>query len=164
MKKSTKIFLTILLILIIGIFIHPKKVVYVPKITGKVIDENGNAIKDAVVSRIEKLSSVNEKYGYFDYTKYESQTTETDENGNFQLSEKSRTEWIHNPLSLPIAWCFGNFEIEKVGYETYETKFDEFRQFRKDNCYACEEIEFKPIITLKNKQKNEKLLNNKNIG
>ena len=79
MKKSTKTFLTILLILIIGIFIHPKKVVYVPKITGKVIDEKGNAIKDAVVSRIEESSSVNGKYGYFDYTRYESQTTKTDD-------------------------------------------------------------------------------------
>ena len=151
MKKQTKTLLKILLILIIGIFIHPKKVVYVPKITGKVIDENGNAIKNAVISRIEELSSVNEKYGYFDYTKYESQTTKTDENGNFQLSEKSRIEWIHNPLSLPVAWCFGNFKIEKAGYETYLTKFAEFRQFRKDNCYACEQIEFKPIIKLKNK-------------
>jgi hypothetical protein len=152
MKKSTKIFLTILLILIIGIFIHPKKIVYVPKITGKVIDENGNIIKDAVVTRIEKLSSVNKKYGYFDYSKYKSQTTKTDENGNFQLTEKSRTEWIHNPLGLPIVWCFGNFEIEKIGYETYQSKFDEFRQFRKYNCYACEEIEFKPIITLKKRK------------
>lgn len=151
MKRSTKTFLTILLILIIGIFIHPKNVVYVPKITGKVIDENGNAIKDAVVSRIEELSSVNEKYGYFDCKKYESQTTKTDKNGSFQLTEKSRTEWIHNPLSLPIAWCFGNFQIEKVGYKTYQTKFGEFRQFHKDNCYACEQIEFKPIIILKNK-------------
>lgn len=149
MKKSTKIFLTIFLILIIGIFIHPKKVVYVPKITGKVTDENGNAIRNAIVSRIEELETVNEKYGYFDYTKYKSQTTKTDENGNFQLTEKSRIKWIHNPLALPIAWCFGNFEIEKNGYKTYQTKFNEFRKFHEENCYACDKIEFKPIITLK---------------
>jgi len=30
MKKSTKIFFLILLILIIGIFIHPQKVIYYP--------------------------------------------------------------------------------------------------------------------------------------
>lgn len=149
MKKSTKIFLTILLILIIGIFIHPKKVVYVPKINGKVIDENGKSIKNAVVSRIEELSTVNKKYGYFEHTKYKSQTTETDENGNFQLTEKSRIEWIHTPLDLPFAYCYGNFEIEKDGYKTYQTKFGEFEQFHKANCYACEEIEFKPVITLK---------------
>ncbi|WP_291133259.1 hypothetical protein [Flavobacterium sp. UBA7682] len=152
MKKSTKTLLIILLLLILGIFIHPKKVVYVPKITGKVIDEKGNSIKDAVVSRIEELSSINEKQGYYDYTKYKSQTTKTDENGNFELLEKSRIEWIHTPLDLPFAWCFGNFEIEKDGFKTYKTEFDEFRQLHKDNCYACEEIEFKPIITLKKKE------------
>jgi hypothetical protein len=149
MKKSTKKFLTILLILIIGIFIHPSNVVYVPKITGKVIDENGNSIKNAVVSRIEKLETVNKKWGYFEYTKYKSQTTKTDENGNFQLVEKSRIEWFHTPLDLPFAYCYGNFEIEKDGYKTYQTKFGEFEQFRKVSCYACEEIEFKPIISLK---------------
>jgi hypothetical protein len=149
MKKSTKIFLTILLIFIIGIFIHPSNVVYVPKITGKVIDENGNSIKNAVVSRIEKLETVNKKWGYYEYTKYKSQTTKTDENGNFQLAEKSRIEWLHTPLDLPFAYCYGNFEIEKEGYKTYQTKFGEFEQFHKVSCYACKEIEFKPIISLK---------------
>ena len=61
MKKSTKIFLTVLLILVIGIFIHPSKVIYVPKINGKVIDENRNPLKDVIVSRIEELESVNKK-------------------------------------------------------------------------------------------------------
>ena len=149
MKKSTKIFLTVLLILIIGIFIHPSKVIYVPKITGKVIDENGNPLKDAIVSRIEELETVNKKWGYYEYTKYKSQTTKTDENGNFQLAEKSRTEWLHTPLDLPFAYCYGNFEIEKDGFKTYRTKFGEYEQFHKSNCYACEEIEFKPVITLK---------------
>jgi hypothetical protein len=148
LKKSTKIFLTILLIFIIGIFIHPKTVIYVPKISGKVIDENGKPISNAVVSRIEELSTVNEKHGYFDYTKYKSQATETDKNGNFQLAEKSRIEWIHSPLDLPFAFCYGDFEIEKDGFISYQTKFGEFEQFHKENCYACENIEFKPIITL----------------
>lgn len=149
MKKSIKIVLTILLILVVGIFIHPKKVIYVPKISGKVIDVNGNPIKDAIVSRIEELETVNEKYGYFEYTEYKTQTTKTNENGDFQLAEKSRIEWIHSPLDLPIAWCFGNFEIEKEGFINYKTKFGEFEQFHKNNCYACEKIEFKPIIKLK---------------
>ena len=149
MKKSTKIFLSVLLILIIGIFIHPSKVIYVPKITGKVIDENGNPLKDAIVSRIEELETVNKKWGYYEYTKYKSQTTKTDENGNFQLAEKSRIEWLHTPLDLPFAYCYGNFEVEKDGFKTYRTKFGEYEQFHKSNCYACEEIEFKPVITLK---------------
>lgn len=149
MKKSTKIFLTVLLILIIGIFIHPSKVIYVPKITGKVIDENGNSLKDGIVSRIEELETVNKKWGYYEYTKYKSQTTKTDENGNFQLAEKSRIEWLHTPLDLPFAYCYGNFEVEKDGFKTYRTKFGEYEQFHKANCYACEEIEFKPVITLK---------------
>jgi hypothetical protein len=152
MKKSTKIFLTVLLILIIGIFIHPSKVIYVPKITGKVIDENGNPLRDAIVSRIEELETVNKKWGYYEYTKYKSQTTKTDENGNFQLAEKSRIEWFHTPLDLPFAYCYGNFEVEIDGFETYRTKFGEYEQFHKANCYACEEIEFKPIITLKKKE------------
>ncbi len=149
MRKSTKIFLIILLIFIIGIFIHPSKVIYVPKITGKIIGEDGKPISDAIISRIEELETVNKKYGYFDYKKYKSQTTKTDENGNFQLTEKSRIEWLHTPLDLPFAYCYGNFEIEKNHYKTYITKFGEFEQFHKSNCYACEEIEFKPIITLK---------------
>ncbi len=154
MKKSTKIFLTVFLILVIGIFLHPSKVIYVPKITGKVIDENRKPLKGAIVSRIEELESVNKKWGYYEYTKYKSQTTKTDENGNFQLDEKSRIEWIHSPLDLPFAYCYGNFEIEKEGYKTYRTKFGEFEQFHKANCYACEEIEFKPIVTLKKQNKN----------
>jgi hypothetical protein len=149
MKKSTKIFLTVLLILIIGIFIHPSKVIYVPKITGKVIDENGNPLRNAIVSRIEELETVNKKWGYYEYTKYKSQTTKTNENGNFQLAEKSRIEWLHTPLDLPFAYCYGNFEVEKDGFKTYRTKFGEYEQFHKANCYACEEIEFKPVITLK---------------
>jgi len=153
MKKSTKIFLTVLLILIIGIFIHPSKVIYVPKITGKIIDENGNPLRDAIVSRIEELETVNKKWGYYEYTKYKSQTTKTDENGNFQLAEKSRIEWLHTPLDLPFAYCYGNFEVEKDGFKTYRTKFGEYEQFHKANCYACEEIEFKPIITLKKRNK-----------
>jgi hypothetical protein len=149
MKKSTKIFLTVCLILIIGIFIHPLKVIYVPEITGKVIDENGNPLTGAIVSRIEEVESVNKKWGYYEYTKYKSQTTKTDENGNFQLAEKSRIEWIHTPLDLPFAWCQGNFQIEKDGYKTYQTKFGEFEEFHKPNCYACEKIVFKPVLTLK---------------
>ena len=154
MKKSTKIFIAVFLILVIGIFIHPSKVIYIPKITGKVIDENRNPLKGAIVSRIEELETVNKKWGYFEYTKYRTQTTKTDQNGNFQLEEKSRIEWIHTPLDLPFAYCYGNFEIEKVGYKTYQTKFGEFEQFHKANCYACEKIEFKPIITLKKENKN----------
>jgi hypothetical protein len=149
MKKSTKIFLTAVLILIIGIFIHPSKVIYVPKITGKVIDENGNPLRDAIVSRIEELETVNKKWGYYEYKKYKSQTAKTNENGNFQLAEKSRIEWLHTPLDLPFAYCFGNFVVEKDGFKTYRTKFGEYEQFHKANCYACEEIEFKPVITLK---------------
>ncbi|PDS23679.1 hypothetical protein [Flavobacterium branchiophilum] len=149
MKKSTKIFLTVLLILVIGIFIHPSKVIYVPKITGKVIDENKSPLKGAIVSRIEELETVNKKWGYYEYTKYKSQTTKTDEKGNFKLAEKSRIEWFHTPLDLPFAYCYGNFEIKKDGYKTFQTKFGEFEQFHKENCYACEEIEFKKVITLK---------------
>jgi len=153
MKKSTKIFLTALLILIIGIFIHPSKVIYVPKIKGKVIDENGNPLRGAIVSRIEELETVNKKWGYYEYTKYKSQTTKSDKNGNFQLAEKSRIEWLHTPVDLPFAYCYGNFEVEKEGCKTYRTKFGEYEQFHKANCYACEEIEFKPVITLKKTNK-----------
>ncbi|MFN7044367.1 MAG: hypothetical protein ACK4M1_04155 [Flavobacterium sp.] len=149
MKKSIKTALIILLILIVGIFIHPQKVIFEPKISGKVIDVNGNPIKDAIVSRIEELETINKKYGYFDYSEYKSQTTKTDKNGNFHLAEKSRIDWFHSPLDLPVAWCFGNFEIEKEGFIKYKTKFGEFEQFHKKDCYACEEIEFKPIIKLK---------------
>lgn len=148
MKKTTRIILLIFLILVIALFIHPKKVIYAPKITGKIIDENGNPIKDAIVSRIENLSSVNEKHGYFEYTEYNTQIIKSDEKGVFQLDEKSRIEWIHSPLNLPFAWCFGNFKVEKDGFKTYAAKFDEFRELHKDNCYACENIEFKPVITL----------------
>jgi hypothetical protein len=149
MKKLTKIVLAILLIFIIGIFIHPQKVIYVPKITGKIINENGNPISDAIVYRIEKKYFKNKEIGSIESKEYRTQTVRTDKNGNFKLDEKSRIEWFHTPLDLPFAWCSGNFEIEKKGYKTYQTKFGEFEQFHKENCYACEEIEFKPVITLK---------------
>lgn len=78
-----------------------------------------------------------------------SQTIKTDENGNFFLEQKSRIDWFHTPLDLRIVWYYADFEISKKGYKTYKTKFDVFSSYRKDNCYACEEIEFKPKIILK---------------
>jgi len=53
MKKSTKIFFLILLILIIGIFIHPQKVIYEANVEGKVINGNNKPVINAIVYRIE---------------------------------------------------------------------------------------------------------------
>lgn len=150
MKKILKIILAIVLILIIGLFIRPQKVFYEAKIIGKVVDESGIPISDAIVSRIEKKSSINKKYGYHEYTTYKSQTVRTNKDGNFQLDEKSRIEWFHTPLDLPFVHCYANFEVEKTGFKRYETKFGEFQQDSKEPCYACEKIEFKPTIILKN--------------
>ena len=63
MKKSTKIFLTVFLIIIIGIFIHPQKVIYEANIIGKIIDENNKPVYNATVYRIEKEYFINEKIG-----------------------------------------------------------------------------------------------------
>jgi hypothetical protein len=81
------------------------------------------------------------------------ESVKTNKNGNFYFQEKSRIDWFHTPLDLPIAYCYANFEIEKSGYELYKTKFGEFEEYKKENCYACEKVEFKPIITLKKSQK-----------
>lgn len=152
MKKSTKIFLIILLILIIEIFIHPQKVIYEGKVEGKLIDENRKPIANATVYRIEKEYYVDEKIGSHESRDIRTESVETDKNGNFKFYEKLRIDWFHTPLDLPIAYCFAEFEIEKSGYEFYKTKFGEFRQYRIENCYACEEVLFKPIITLKSEK------------
>ena len=152
MKKSTKIFLLILLFLIVGIFIHPQKVIYEAKVEGKLIDENRKPIANATVYRIEKEYYVDEEIGSDESRDLRTESVETDKNGNFKFYEKSRIDWFHTPLDLPIGYCFAEFEIEKSGYESYKTKFGEFSQYRIENCYACEEVLFKPIITLKSKK------------
>jgi len=150
MKKTMlKIVFVIFAILIIGFFIRPQKVIYEAKISGIVMDENGTPIKNATVSRIEEKESKNKEWGYFEYTKYKSQTVDTDENEKFQLDQKSRVDWFHTPFDLPFVWCHADFEVSKAGYETYKTKFDDYSSYRKEGCYACENIEFKPKITLK---------------
>lgn len=40
MKRKNKIILIIILVFIIGLFIHPQKIIYEPKVIGKIIDEN----------------------------------------------------------------------------------------------------------------------------
>ena len=148
-NRVIKVIIGIFLIFIIGLFIRPQKVIYEAKISGKVIDENGIPIKNAVVSRIEEKRWKNKQWGYEEHSEYKSQTTKTDDNGNFFLEQKSRIDWFHTPLDLPFAWCYADFEISKNGYETFKTKFDEYKSYKKDGCYACEKIEFKPKITLK---------------
>ncbi|MCW3161714.1 hypothetical protein [Chryseobacterium oryctis] len=148
-NRVIKVIFTILGILILLLFIRPQKVIYLPKISGKVIDENGIPIKDAYVSRIEEKNWKNEKWGYEESSEYEFQTVLTDKNGYFFLDQKSRIDWFHTPFDLPIAWCFAEFKVSKAGYENYKTEFDDYKSFRKEGCYACEEIEFKPTIKLK---------------
>lgn len=154
MKKSTKIFLTVFLILIIGIFIHPQKVIYEANIIGKIIDGNNKPVFNATVYRIEKEYYLNEKIGSNESRDLRTESTKTDKYGNFKFYEKSRINWFHNPLDLPVAYCYAEFEIEKSGYEFYKTKFGEFEQYRTEHCYACEKVLFKPIITLKNRKEN----------
>ncbi|WP_040757391.1 hypothetical protein [Winogradskyella psychrotolerans] len=54
MKKAGNIILICVLIFLVGLFIHPKKVIYEPKIIGQVVDRNGNPIQNAIVARIEE--------------------------------------------------------------------------------------------------------------
>ncbi len=153
MKNSTKIFLIIILILIIGIFIHPRKVIYEANIEGKVIDENNKPVFNATVHRIEKEYYIYKEIGSNESKDLRTESAKTDKHGNFKFDKKSRIDWFHTPLDLPIGYCYAQFEIEKSGYEFYKTKFGEFEQYRIKNCYACEKVLFKPIITLKAKRK-----------
>lgn len=54
MKKRLKIISSFFLLLVLWLIIHPEWVVYEPEINGKVIDQNGNPIENAEVSRIEE--------------------------------------------------------------------------------------------------------------
>ncbi|MFY0602443.1 MAG: carboxypeptidase regulatory-like domain-containing protein [Flavobacteriaceae bacterium] len=137
------------MLFLIGFFIHPKNVVYQPKISGKVTDQFGNPIANATVNRIEQKSWKNEKFGYYEFKDFISQTVTTDKNGGFTLNEKSRIEWIHNiPFTLPFVWCNTDFEISKNGFESHRTKFDDYSKYNETH-WACDEIEFKPKIVLK---------------
>ena len=150
MTKSSKIILICVLALLTGIFIHPEKVIYMPKIIGKVTDQNGNPIENATVLRIEEKSWKNKDFGYYENEQYKSQIVKTDVNGNFELTEKSKIEWFHTPFDLPFVWCYANFEVSKKGYENYNPEYnlEENSKFN-DNLNACEGIEFKPRIILK---------------
>ena len=64
--------------------------------------------------------------------------------------DNARNPWLdHNSYVECTLLEFDEFEIEESSYEFYKTKFGEFEQYRIENCYACEKVEFKPIITLK---------------
>ncbi len=152
MKKSTKFFFLIFLIIIIGIFIHPQKIIYAANIQGKVIDENNNPVINATVYRIEKEYYINQEIGSNESRDLRTESIKTDKNGSFKFYEKSRIDWFHIPLDLPIVNCYAEFEIEKSGFEFYKTKFGEFQQYRNENCYACEKVSFTPIIILKSKK------------
>lgn len=149
MKKIFKIILVIILIFITLLFIRPQKVIYEANVNGKVVDEQNRPVPNATVYRIEKEYYIDEKIGSNESRDLRTESVKTDKNGNFTFYEKSRIDWFHTPLDLPIAYCYAEFEIEKSGYEFYKTKFGEFEQFRIENCYACEKVFFKPIITLK---------------
>jgi len=150
MNKSWKIILICILLLFIGIFIHPEKVIYEPKIVGKISDQNGKPIKNATVVRIEEKSWKNKEFGYYEYEKFKSQTVKTDMNGNFELKEKSKIDWIHPPFELPFVWCYANFEVSKEGYETFKTEYNEEKNSKfNENLNACKGIEFKLEIILK---------------
>ena len=149
MKKVFKIFIIVILILISLLFIRPQKVIYEANIIGKVIDENNKPIPNATIYRIEKEYYIDEKIGSNESRDIRTENVKSDKNGNFKFYEKSRIDWFHTPLDLPIGFCYAEFEIEKNGYEFYKAKFGEFEQYRIENCYACEKVLFKPIITLK---------------
>ena len=153
MKKIIKIILVIILIFITLLFVRPQKIIYEAKITGKIIDETGNPISNATIYRIEKEYFKNKEIGSIESKELRTETVNTDINGNFKFYEKSRIDWFHTPLDLPIGFCYAEFEIEKNGYEFYKTKFGEFEQYRIENCYACEKVEFKPRIVLKKIEK-----------
>ncbi len=140
MKKISNVILICALLFLIGLFIRPEKVVYAPKITGQVIDVNGNPIQDAIVSRIEE----NEMDEVF-----KSQVVRTNSSRNFELPEKAKIEWLHTPLDLPFVWCYANFEVSKNGYKSYKTGYNlEENSTFNENQNGCKDIEFNPRITL----------------
>jgi len=149
MKKNRKIISICILLIFIGIFIHPEKVVYQPKLTGKVTDQNGKPIERATVARIEGKSWKNKEFGYYEYEEFKSQIVKTDLNGNFELSEKSKINWVHNiPYFLPISWCHTEFEVSKKGFKTYKSQYGDFDEYN-DSLNYCKGIEFKSKIILK---------------
>lgn len=83
MKKSTKIFFLIFLLLIIVIFIHPQKVIYKANVEGKVLDENTNPVINATVYRIEKEDYINEKIGSNESRDLRTESVKTDKNGKW---------------------------------------------------------------------------------
>ncbi|WP_298237306.1 hypothetical protein [uncultured Algibacter sp.] len=150
MKKVRNIILIFVLIFLVGLFIHPKKVIYAPKIIGQVVDQNGNPIQYATVVRIEKNEIENKEFGYYEHKQFKSQIIKTGINGDFVLTEKSKIDWLHTPIDLPFVWCYANFEVSKEGYETYKTEYNANKNSKfNDNQNACKDIEFNPRIVLK---------------
>lgn len=153
MKRRYKIILIIFSILIITLFIHPSKIIYEPKVVGKILGENNKPIPNATVSSIQENETINEEYGYYEHKDHISQTVKTDINGNFELSEKSRIDWFHAPWDLPIVWCRSDLQVRQNGFKTYRTKFGEYEKYNY-KCRACKNIEFRPIVILKKKESN----------
>ena len=106
MKKIFKIILVIILIFITLLFIRPQKVIYEANVNGKVVDEQNRPVPNATVYRIEKEYYIDEKIGSNESRDLRTESVERDKNGNFKFYEKSRIDWFHTPLDLPIAYCY----------------------------------------------------------
>ena len=89
---------------------------YEANVEGKVIDENNKPVINATVYRIEKEYYIDKEIGSNESRDLRTESTKTNENGNFKFYEKSRIDWFHTPLDLPIVHCNAEFEIEKSGY------------------------------------------------
>ena len=144
MKKSTKIFFLILLILIIGIFVHPQKVIYEANVNGKVVDENNKPVINATVYRIEKEYYINEEIGSNESRDLRTESVKTDKNGkvsretNFPNKEFSSISHVR-PHAKDASDTYSLPKKDKLTKENEYTK----HCFWLNNRYVRDEIYLK---------------------
>lgn len=136
------------IILVVIFFVHPRKIYTEPKISGKVVDQEGKPLRGVKIYRISEYNSAikNTTDNETDFTI--TGCTRTDENGCFVISEMSKLKWFHNPLDLPVLYCGVKVKAIRNGYEVYESKKDEFITYENSNI-GCKGLAYETLIIMK---------------
>jgi len=136
---------TLIILTLVFVISKPDYLKYQAEVYGVVLNENGDPISNAEISRIGEKISTHPEFGYHVETPYISDLTYSDENGKFSM--KSKSKLIFTWSKRPTKECELNLEINKNGYLKYKSKENEW--VIENEFYLCNEKVFKPKIILK---------------
>lgn len=144
-KKILSLTFFILFVILFLKISNPKYIEYQASVKGKIIDENGKNISNAIIYRLYEKVGIHPKYGNEIRTLQILDSTYSDKNGNFIFKSKSK---IFFTWGFTFAKkCELKLKATKKGYKNYLSTKNEW--LIEDDFELCRNQDFKPIITLK---------------